>query len=431
MTVSELLRGISQCACGRSHTCPIHDVVIGAGVLSELPRLTEGYRHILLVADENTYAVAGGEVRTLLGMRVADELLYHTEPGQVLVPNEKAIAQMKARVTSETDLILGVGSGVINDLCKHVSFVSGLPYYIVATAPSMDGYASVGAALILDGMKVTLSAAVPRAIIADTNVLCAAPAEMIAAGYGDIIGKYSCLSDWKLANLLFDEYLCPTVLDATYEAVEKTVRLTDGLASRSPETIGALMEALVAVGILMAYVGNSRPASGSEHHLSHYFEIVGIVRHEPYLPHGVDVFHSAVETARLREQLANMEAPVPAPRLLDRAAYEREITRIYGSVAPEVLALQERLGWYTDEAVTRRHAAYCEKWDEVRRLLANGPTADELLDLLTRAGLRHDDFIALYGEEKIADARFFAKDLKDRYTVLWLYDDLLGRTRQK
>ena len=108
----------------------------------------------------------------------------------------------------EADLIIGVGSGVINDLCKHVSFKNDLAYYIVATAPSMDGYASVGAALILNGMKITLNARPPKAIIADTSVLKDAPIDMLRAGYGDIIGKYSCLNDWKLSHCVNGEYFC-------------------------------------------------------------------------------------------------------------------------------------------------------------------------------------------------------------------------------
>ena len=136
-----------------------------------------------------------------------------------LIPNEDALATLEAAVTGDTQLIVGVGSGVINDICKQVSFVKGLPYYIVATAPSMDGYTSVGSALILKGMKVTLNARPPKAIVADTQVLKSAPLDMIQAGVGDILGKYSCLNDWKLSALVNGEYFCQKVYDLVYEAV--------------------------------------------------------------------------------------------------------------------------------------------------------------------------------------------------------------------
>ena len=420
MTVKELLKGHADCACGTSHVCPIREVVIEEDALSKIPALTADFSHVLLVADENTYRVCGEKVARALGTKLENTLIYHRDG--LLVPNEEAIAELRAKVSGKTDLIVGVGSGVINDLCKHVSFAAGLPYDIVATAPSMDGYASKGAALILDGMKVTLNAAVPRAIIADVSVLANAPFPMIQAGYGDIIGKYSCLCDWALSALVTGEALCSFVYDATMEAVEKTVALSDGLMLRSHEAVAALQEALVAVGILMAYVGNSRPASGSEHHLSHYFEIVGIVRGEEYYPHGIDVCYSAVETARLRERLAAIPALPSEISAEGRDVYEQNVRRIYGPIADEVLALQAKMGWYDIDRIP----VYREKWQEIRALLASAPDSTQMRALVEKIGLDCREFKKFYGEEKIADALLYAKDLKDRYTVLWLYYDLFG-----
>ena len=418
MTLQQLLLGKSDCPCGKVHDCPIRHVVIKADACRHLPKVTQAYHHILVVADTNTYAACGARVCEVLADRVCDTLIY--TPEGILVPDESAIAALRARVSDRVDLILGIGSGVINDLCKFVSFDCGLPYVIVATAPSMDGYASRGAALILDGMKVTLNAAVPQAIVADVDVLAAAPMDMIRAGYGDIIGKYSCLNDWRLSREVRGEYLCEYVLQATYDEVEKTVALADGIAARSPEAIGALMEALVAVGILMAYVGNSRPASGSEHHMSHYFEIVGLTRGEPYLPHGIDVCCSAVQPALLREKLLSLDGSALLSAAFDRERYERDVRRIYGTVADEVIALQNKMGWYD----TNRIPAYREKWARIREILADCPTAEQLLALVTRVGISYEDFCALYGDQKIKDGLLYAKDLKDRYTVLWMYCDL-------
>ena len=419
MEIKEFLAGKTDCACGKAHLCPIEYVVIGENACDCLPEITKQYEKILVVADQNTFKVAGKAVTTALGAKVADTVIYEREG--VLVPNEIALDEMRAHVVDGIDLIVGIGSGVINDLCKQVSFESKLPYYIVATAPSMDGYASKGSALILDGMKVTLNADVPHAIIADVNILKDAPFEMIQAGYGDIIGKYSCLNDWKLSQVVNDEYLCEFVVNATYEAVEKTVRLADGLNARDPEAVGALMEALVAVGILMAYVGNSRPASGSEHHLSHYFEIVGIVRGEDYFPHGIDVCYSAIETAKLREKLLAIEDIGAYTTHFDAAEYEANVRRIYGSVGEEVLALQKKLGWYDVDRV----AIYREKWAEIRKVLADCPSSAEMLALVEKIGLSYDNFRAFYGDKKIEDALLYAKDLKDRYSVLWTYYDLM------
>ncbi|MBE6667504.1 MAG: sn-glycerol-1-phosphate dehydrogenase [Ruminococcaceae bacterium] len=420
MEIKELLLGREVCECGKSHKCPIDYVIISENAFDSIPEIIAEYKRILLVADRNTYAACGDAVKEKLDCRLADTLVYATN--DVLVPNEVALDELRSHVTENTDLIIGIGSGVINDLCKQVSFEHKLPYYIVATAPSMDGYASKGSALILEGMKVTLNADVPKAIIADVNVLKNAPFDMIQSGYGDIIGKYSCLNDWKLASVVNGEYLCEYVMDATYEAVEKTVRLADGLVERDGDAIKALMEALVAVGILMAYVGNSRPASGSEHHMSHYFEIVGIVRGEKYFPHGIDVCYSAIDTAKIREELLDITDISNFESHFDKAKYEREVARIYTDIKDEVLALQDKLGWYGIDRVS----VYKEKWEKIREVLASCPSSAEMLSLVEKIGLSYADFIKLYGEDKITDAHFYAKDLKDRYSVLWMYYDLMA-----
>lgn len=418
MTIQQLLDGKTNCDCRKNHLCPIDHVIIERNAISRLPEITDNYSKILLVADTNTFSACGERVSSILGKRITDTLIYNTDG--VLVPNEDALARLTSRVNEGTDLIIGVGSGVINDLCKMVSFEKELPYYIVATAPSMDGYASVGSALILDGMKVTKNARVPKAIIADIDVLAQAPTEMIRAGYGDIIGKYSCLNDWQLSHLINGEYLCQYVIDSTYATVKSTVSLTDGINSRNPDAIGALMEALVAVGILMAYVGSSRPASGSEHHMSHYFEITGLVRGEEYLPHGIDVCCSAVETAKLRERLLAIDSIEDFEYKFDKQKYEKDIRRIYGSVSDEVLALQSKTGWYKKDRVS----IYKEKWAEIRAILSDCPTSEEMLSLCQRAGVSYVEFKAMYGEEKISDGLLYSKDLKDRYSVLWMYYDL-------
>ena len=412
MTQTELTAGIHDCACGRDHDCPIKAIRIGANALQSLPEVLDGYRHILLVADDNTDAVCGEQVREQLGDTVEATLILHADG--VVVPDETCIAEIEAKLTADTDMLVGIGSGVINDLCKDVSFRHGLPYGIVATAPSMDGYASVGAALILGGMKVTRNARPPMVIVADTAVLKTAPLDMLKAGYGDIVGKYSCLNDWKLSTAIYGEYFCQTVYDLTMDTAKAVEPLAERILGRDEQAIGLLMEALVTVGIAMSYVGNSRPASGSEHHLSHFFEITGILEGNPYFAHGIDVLYSAVVTARLREELLHS---TPHRKAFDRAAWEAEIHRVYSTSADGVIALQNKLGWYERDD----ESAVIPQWEALCNILREAPTEKEMKGLVQRIGLDYDEFLTTYGEAKLADAVKYAKDLKDRYSVLWLY----------
>jgi glycerol-1-phosphate dehydrogenase [NAD(P)+] len=412
--MSHLIRSVIDCPCGKPHICPIRAVEIGEGALQTLSALCEGFTHLLLVADTHTYAACGRDAEAILGASVASRQIF-TGNG-VVIPDEASVAAIEGRITPETDLIVGVGSGVINDLCKFVSHRHALPYIIVATAPSMDGYASAGAAMILNGMKVTPSATPPMAIVADTAVLKNAPMNMIRAGYGDIIGKYSCLNDWKLSAYIRGEYFCQAVYDQVMNTARRVRSLAAGIASRDGEAVAALMEALVEVGIAMAYVGTSRPASGSEHHLSHFFEITGILNGTPYLPHGTDVAYSSVLTARLREEILRRD---PARVPFDRPAFESAIRKAYTAIADSVMTQQDRLGWYHEDAVDEFVLTHAEG---IRAILSEAPTEAEARRMVEAVGLSMEELYETYGHPHIDEAIRYAKDLKDRYSVLWVYD---------
>ena len=228
MDINKILQGV-DCSCGRRHECDIEHVYIEKGALKRLGALCEGYSRVLIVADENTYGAAGEATERALGDKVARKVIFSGKT--ILIPDERAIERVRADMYG-IDLIVGIGSGVIQDLSKYVSFFSGVPYMVVATAPSMDGYASTGAAMILGGMKETVGAGLPRAIIADTEVLRNAPIDMIKAGYGDIVGKFSALSDWKLSALVNGEYICQYIYDVTYQMIENTLGTAEGLLKR-------------------------------------------------------------------------------------------------------------------------------------------------------------------------------------------------------
>lgn len=420
MDINSLL-GSRKCTCGKTHNCDIKAVLIGSGVLKEIGTLILKYRHILVVADQNTYGVCGKTVKEQIGEKLESLQIFEGEG--VLIPNEEAVAAIEKKLTDKTDLIMGIGSGVIQDLCKYVSYQAKLPYQIVATAPSMDGYASVGAAMIMENMKVTYNTHVPEAIIGDTDVLRDAPMEMIQAGYGDILGKFSCLNDWKLSHVVNGEYLCEEVYQLTYDMLQKTKDLGEKLRNRDGEAIQILMEALVGVGIAMAYVGNSRPASGSEHHLSHFFEVVGILNNEPYFAHGIDVAYSAVYTQRIREKLladVKWDENTKRENNFEWEPWEEEIRRIYTGAAEGVIALQKKSGWYDVNYLE----IYEEKWQEIKEVLEEVPSSEELIQYLNSVGLDLENFDRMYGQEKINNALKYGKDLKDRYSVLWMYYEL-------
>lgn len=413
MELNQLLNRDITCSCGRTHRCDIDLVDIGRGAIERLPESVNKFENILLVADSNTYAVCGERVSNLIGTKIKDLCLFVTD--DLLVPDEAAIVAVREKMASETDLILGIGSGVINDICKYVSFFAGVKCGIAATAPSMDGFASSGAAMILGGMKVTETTHAPALIIGDTEVLKNAPAEMIRSGYADIIGKYSALNDWKLSRLINGEYLCQEVYDLVLEKTNLIRSLAKDIAERKPEAIEELMRDLVLIGVTLTLLSTTRPGSGSEHHLSHYFEITGLIEDKPYFLHGTDVGYSTIITARLREELRAIKMPEFSS--VSDETREKCYEKIYGKIAGEVSELQKSAGRYANPV----NDVYREKWSDVLAILNECPTSAEIEEMLTDCGFDLSLFEEMYGAEKIANGVWFAKDLKDRYSVLWLY----------
>lgn len=295
-----------SCACGKSHKVDIQAIRVGSGVIQELPGILRdlGASHIFLVADNYTYEAAGRQVEQLLDQA---GLPYHKRVFQTetpLVPNEYALGSVLAAMTSQDDMLLAVGSGTLNDVTKYVSARTGIPYVIAATAPSMDGYASTVAPTILDGFKTTLPAVYPAAIVADVDILKDAPMPMLTAGFGDIIGKFTSLADWRLSHQLNGEYYCPEVAGVIEAAVETCAANAKALAQRGPQAIQAVTEALILSGLAMGMVGVSRPASGAEHQMAHYWEMDALRRGEEHPLHGNAVGVGTVLAASLYEMAA-------------------------------------------------------------------------------------------------------------------------------
>ena len=417
MDINSLLK-VSKCPCGRDHACNIEAVFVESGAISRLSTLCRENKSILIVADENTYKAAGDKVECTLGDKSISRVIFSGET--VLIPNEYAIERVMGGI-DDADLILGIGSGVIQDLCKYISHVTKIPYIIVATAPSMDGYASSGAAMILNGMKETVAAGVPKAIVADIDIIKNAPLDMIKAGYGDIVGKFSALADWRLAAFVRGEYLCEYIYKTTSDMIDATLSSAEGLLHGDEQSIKLLTEALMAVGVMMSFAGSSRPASGSEHHLSHFFEIMGIISGEEYFAHGIDVAYSTVITSMIREKISKSEIPSVAYRPTSEE-YTEAMQKIYGPVADGCIALQDRVGLYSEDRLQK----YKEKEREIGVLFSSLPSSDEIVSMLKAVEIDMADFYKLYGEEKIQNAIAYAKDLKDRYSVLWMNYDLFA-----
>lgn len=416
-----------KCTCGHVHRCDIDTILIEAGALKKLPEvLSDGsYHYICILEDENTKRVAGDQVEQLVRNKDYDVSTI-VLPGEHLLPDEAGIGSVVTELPANCDLILAVGSGTINDLGKFVSYKTGIPYIIIGTAPSMDGFASNVAAMVTKKAKETYEAQMPKAIIADTTLMLDCPIDLIAAGVGDVLGKYICLTDWKLSNLLTGEYYCDYVADIVKECVEKVKHAAEVLAEkRDLQSIEELTEGLVLAGIAMSYVGNSRPASGSEHHLGHFWEMHFLQHGEHGAYHGTKVGIGTILCLKMYEWLAaeDIEELAQKDYNFDRDAWGQEIQRIYKTAAPKVIALEDTGNKNSKENRNKRMERFISNKREIMNLIGALPDAEDVKKLVSNLKAPVYPGQIDVSDENVVDACIYAKELRERVGLLQVLHD--------
>ncbi|MEN0658268.1 sn-glycerol-1-phosphate dehydrogenase [Caldifermentibacillus hisashii] len=249
------------------------------------------WKNIVVVYDQNTYLAAGEKLIKFL-MNDFEEVIginiNENEHGQVIA-NEESLVQVFIKTPNDADVLIAVGSGTIHDIVRFAGHKMNIPFISVPTAASVDGFASKGAPLILRGVKQTIQTAAPIAVFADIDVIKAAPREMAAAGFGDILGKYTSLLDWEISKLVGNEPFHEGAASLTRKALETCVEYIEEISNADEKGITILMNALIESGLVMQILDYSRPASGAEHHLSHYWEMYLLKTNQKQLLHGAKV----------------------------------------------------------------------------------------------------------------------------------------------
>lgn len=252
----------------------------------------------LLVADNNTWTAGGravGAAFKQVGQHV--DVLVFDDIGRVHADNAH-VAQVKQALGDPSRCAIAVGSGTINDIVKLASHQMGKPYMVVPTAPSVDGYTSVGSAMTIGSFKRTIYCPPPRVVMADPEILCNAPDGMIASGFGDLAGKITAGLDWIVADELGLEPVDAHAWNLVQGPLLARLELARALSCRDPAAIVSLFNGLVDSGLAMAAYKDSRPASGTEHLLSHVWEMSGLSVGGDEISHGCKVaFGTLVATA--------------------------------------------------------------------------------------------------------------------------------------
>ncbi|KUP41560.1 sn-glycerol-1-phosphate dehydrogenase [Bacillus halotolerans] len=284
-------------------------------------------QRIVLVCDRNTHRIAGIELEDRLikeGFQAECLIIPENEAGDVAA-DERSLIHVLVHTKKSTDIMIAVGSGTIHDIVRFAAFQRGLPFISYPTAPSVDGFTSAGAPIILYGTKTTIQTKAPSALFADLDILKSAPQPMVAAGFGDMLGKMTSLADWNISHQLAGEPYSPTGAKLVQEALDACIEHAEDIAMKTETGIRVLMESLIVSGLVMLALDHSRPASGGEHHISHWIEMELMEKKRPQILHGAKVGCAAVlltDTYRKLIQAEGLNEFSPRQLEVIQSAYE-------------------------------------------------------------------------------------------------------------
>lgn len=373
----ELDRFMGKCSCGKEHGITVKEIQIEADAVKHLDRVLEGYQHPVIVCDKNTKQAAIGKMAEYFERYEVAEM-----EGDDIHANDHYVEILDGMISKEADILIAVGAGTIHDLTRYNAYQRGLQFVSVPTAASVDGFVSVVAAMTWHGMKKTLPAVAPVCVLADTDIFSKAPFRLTASGISDLMGKYTALLDWRVCHVVTGEYFCQEIYDLEMEAVREVESTLDQIKKGEPECMEKLMYALILSGLAMQMTGNSRPASGAEHHVSHLWEMSIINDPVPAL-HGEKVSVGLVFCLEYYEKIRKAIENGTC-RVVDGRAYETQLLLdTFGAKGKYEEALEENDPNLMEDLDLADLEA---KLPLIAQELKNLPDAQELKDKLHEAG---------------------------------------------
>lgn len=416
------------CACGKTHTTAVEHVTIEAGAINAIPGYAKAYgaKKAFIIGDINTYPLAGDKITAMLEAEgiVCTSYIFKERR---LEPDEKAVGSLVLHYDAKSDIIISIGSGVINDISKILAYQTNTPYVIVASAAFMDGYAAGSSSMAIDGVKVTVPAKSPDVIIGDINILNGAPIHMAKAGLGDMLAKYVSICEWRLSNLINGEYYCEEVAEFTRQSLRACVNGAKGLLDRNGESMKMLFEGLINCGKAMDYAGCSRPGGGVEHYFSHIWDMRGLDFGTPTSSHGMQVALGTLNTIKCYQELKNItpdrEKALAYAKNFDFADWSEQLRTFVGKGAEAMIALEAKEKKYDLGKHAARLEVILEKWDDILRIIDEElPSVEEFEAILDSIEAPKTLEAIGLDSSTLAMTLKSTKDIRDKYVLprlLW------------
>ena len=428
-TISDLLNPEGfVCSCGKVHRVNLRYVDIAQGAISRLPAMLHktGITMPFLVADLCTYEAAGRDISEILS---ASHIPYAKYIFQVERPesDESAVFKQKTAYEITCDGILAVGSGSIGDISKIIARLSGNPLITVATAPSMDGFASPTCSNVVSGLKSTVPGVCPVAIIGDLDVLCNAPTRMLQAGLGDMAAKPNALLEWRLSNLINEEFYCENVASLMRNSAYKCLSSASGLMNRDPQAIANIMEGLVMSGIAMAFAETTRPASGIDHYFSHIWDMLALQNGKMPDLHGIQVGIGTIYSIRIydliKKQKPDRSRAQSCMEEFDWQKWQQSIREFLPSAADSIIRQAAAENRFDPQKHANRFQTISQRWDEIVKIIETDlPDLNQLRNQLQTAGAPISAQEIGISPEILKRTFLTTKDLRNKYmasSLLW------------
>jgi glycerol-1-phosphate dehydrogenase [NAD(P)+] len=386
-----------------------------AGIEADLVRSLSLGRRLAVVSDRTTHAIMGARIeRALSGLGEISSIVLPESPHA-----DMGTAEQIRAATAAADALVAVGSGTINDLCKYASARASKPYLVFATAPSMNGYTSLSAAITIDGHKKSLVAQAPVGVFLDLSILAAAPPRMIRSGLGDSLCRTTAQADWLLSHLLFDQPYRRMPFALLVEDEFELFASAGALMKGDLRAMERLVRTLLLSGFGTAICGSSLPASQGEHLISHYADMLPDPR-RPFSFHGEQIGVTTLTMARLQQAVLDGPPPTVAADDSSEAAFHDRFGAALGASC-WIEFSRKRLTNKMADAINDRIAA---GWDRIRATIrAIMLPPDTLARILQEANAPRSpedlDWSHAFYEEAVRHAR----KIRDRYTFLDLAAD--------
>lgn len=413
------------------------DVVIhGHGVVNrtgEVFRQLFPGRTAVIIADGSTWQAAGPAVEASLreaGIEQADPLIFPAHPS--VYAGYENVEKVREYLRPLDAVACSIGSGTLNDLTKRASDELGRRYMNVCTAASMDGYAAFGASITRGGFKQTMSCRAPQALVADLDVIAAAPRRCTATGVGDLIEKIPAGADWIVADELGIEPIDQGTWDLVQGPLGQALADPEGLAAGQADAFPGLLEGLVMSGLSMQkYRISSRPASGAGHQFSHVWEMEHLgMEQDPPLTHGFKVGLGTIAVLALWERVLERDLTALDIDAIVAAwpSAEQEEALVRANFIGDMVepAVSQTMGKYvTAEQLRERLELLQRVWPSIQqRCREQVRSAAWAEDVLRRVGaIYHPEQIGL-DRERFRQTYLRARMIRTRYTLL----DLLYET---